>query len=141
MLGCRQTIEHEGRHRRCLVGGRRGFAGGVVAHECRFVDEGALHVDRDVDPHRALATVSCEVQGALDLVAHVEGVGEARGVLGDARNHGDDVGLLVAELPHAQPRVRGHARLALDLARDDHHRQGVGPGSEDAVQGIDRART
>ena len=61
------------------------------------------------------------------------------GVLGDALDHADDVDFLVAELTHVGDAVGGHAGLALDLAGEDQHGDGIGPGAEDAVERVDAA--
>ena len=56
------------------------------------------------------------------------------------RDHGDDVGFLVSELAKAGDALGAHAGLALDLARDDEHGDGVGPCTENSVECIDAAR-
>ena len=60
-------------------------------------------------------------------------------VLGDVRDHGDDVGFLVSELAQASDPLRAHAGFALDLAGNDEHGNGVGPRPKNSIERVDAA--
>ena len=62
-----------------------------------------------------------------------------RGEDGDRLGHVDDRPLLVTQLAQAGDGDEVQAGLALDLAGEDQHGDGVGEGAEDAIQGVDAA--
>jgi hypothetical protein len=105
-----------------------------------WVDGRALHVDGDVQPHRPRPAGSRQEQRLIEMPGDVFGSFDKGRILGNAADHGNDLALLVAQLPQPGNRRRRQAGGALDLARNDDHRHRVGPGAENAVQRIDAAR-
>ena len=117
----------------------RRVLGGVVTGQLVRVDLARLHVHGHVDPAGAGPSRRGQEQHPFQVVTNTLRVRDEDGVLGDAADHADDVHFLVAQLAQAGQPVGGHAGLALDLAGDHQHRDGVGPGAEDAVEGVDGA--
>src|ERR1039458_37977 len=112
---------------------------GIVTAKTGGIDGRSLHVDRNIKPARDGASTVCEVPGALEVISGGERVVDQHRVFGDVRNHGDDVGFLVSELPQSGDPLDAHAGLALDLAGYYEHRDGVGPRPEHSIQSVDAA--
>jgi len=112
---------------------------GIIAAKSAGIDRRGLHVDRNVEPARTRTSTLCKLPGALEVISDGKGIVDQHRVLGDLLDHGDDVGFLVSELAQASDALSAHAGFALDLAGDDEHRNGVGPGSENSVEGVDTA--
>src|SRR4029077_11430718 len=102
-------------------------------------DGRGLYVDRNVKPGRTGTSTLCDVPGALEVISDGEAIVDQHRILGDLLDHRDDVGFLVSELAQASDVLCSHASLAFDLARDDEHRDGGGPGSKNSVEGVDPA--
>ena len=81
-----------------------------------------------------------ERPGALEGGGGVLRIEQADDCLADRAGHGGDVHLLVTQLAQAGHRGGDEVGGALDLARNDQHRNGVGEGPVDAIKRVDAAR-
>ena len=121
-----------GEHVQCLfqllaAGPRLLHGQGLVGVDVEF-DLGQLHVDRQVQQHRARAAGAHQLEGLLEGAGNLAGFQDGHGHLGDRLGDGLDVhGLevLLVQLGHG------------GLAGDAEHRDGIGPGR---VQAGDHVR-
>ena len=121
--------------------GRRIFHRIVRVHRFR-IDHRSLHIHGDVQPARSRAAMFRQKNCALEMIADRLGLGDRLRILRDARDHADDVRLLIAELPQlADQSVRQEQRLALHLPGNHQHRNRVRPCAEHAIQRVDPAGT
>ena len=109
----------------------RGKADQLLRH-----DLGSLHVQRHIEPHRALAPVEHQVQRLLQLIAHAQRIEQAHRILGQWRDHTDDIQLLGAELTQAAISLEVGT---LDLSGNEQRRCRLEPGTSQAGNGIGRA--
>src|ERR1035441_6057105 len=107
---------------------------GIVTPKACGINGRGLYVHGNIKPARSRAATLRQVPGALQMIANGEGIIDEGCVLGDAANHGDNVGFLVPELAQSGKTARAHASFAFYLARDHEHGDGVGPGAKDAVK-------
>ena len=88
---------------------------GVKFAQLVLVDHSALHVQRNVEPHRAWPSVQGDGYGLVQFKLHVEWVVDGLGILRDGCHHRHDVGLLVAQLSKRQLWVAVLVGRGLDL--------------------------
>ena len=94
-----------------------------------IVERCGLDIERNVDPDRTGASVKCEIERLLHVIADVGGFEDCDGVFGQRRYDRNDVDLLHAYLANAHRRAIGveHAIRAFDLTRDEEGGGGVEP--------------
>src|ERR1022692_1758063 len=120
-----------GRGRRILlriVGAKRGW-----------IDGNGLYIHWNVEPARSGASTLSQMPGAFKVISDRERVIDQHRVFRDLLNHRDDVGFLVSELAQAGDALGAHAGFTFNLARDDQHRDGIGPRAKHSVQSVDAA--
>ncbi len=127
---------------RCLRGRMPFFryGGRYEASQSGWVDRRALNVDRHIQPDRAGATGSRQVQRLIEVPGSILGVLDQSSILGDTTHHRHDVAFLIAQLPQSRYPHRCQTRGAFDLAGEDDHRYRICPCAEDPVDRIDAAR-
>ena len=111
----------------------------IIAPKTSGIDGGALYVHRNVEPTWAGTPTLRQMPGALEVITDGERVVDRHCILGDVRDHGNDVCFLISELTQAGDASSAHAGFTLHLPGDDQHRNGVGPSSKNSVEGIDAA--
>ena len=115
--------------------GRRSEAGQLVR-----LDLGGLDVERDVEPHGALAAVGGEPDGFFEVKPDFFRLHHHHRILGNRRGHRGDIDLLLAHGADGQ-RLMPDEIGALGLTRDEETRRRFDPRARGAGEGVGAARS